>query len=139
MTICCNIRLFLTSFNTFWQHFATFDNVLAKFGEICQHLATLLFLTTFGNIWQLLSSCCLSSCHPVILSYCLPYILSFCPFAILSVWQPVNFLACELVLHIRSMISFGGFLAECLPCFLSLKARNHNFHLACCCVTKSVK
>ena len=97
-----NILQFLTNFSKFWQNLPTFG-----------HFAI------FDNFWQLLSSCCLSSCHPVILSYCLPYILSFCPFAILSVWQPVNFLACELVLHIGSMISFGGFLAECLPCCLT--------------------
>ena len=74
----------------------------------------------------------MSSCHIVIFTSCHSVLLSSCQSGILSICQFVNFpasellslrtfrvahlRACELVLHII-MISFGGFLAECLPCF----------------------
>ena len=85
-----------------------------------------IFLATFGNFCH---AVVLSSCHPVILSYTYLSVLSFCPFVIFTACQVANFWAsqlvsfslthfraCELVWHIRGMISFGGFLAECLPC-----------------------
>ena len=74
----------------------------------------------------------MSSCHIVIFTSCHSVLLSSCQSGILSICQFVNFpasellslrtfrlahlKACELVLHII-MISFGGFLAECLPCY----------------------
>ena len=73
----------------------------------------------------------MSSCHIVIFTSCHSVLLSSCQSGILSICQFVNFpasellslrtfwlahlRACELVLHIIK-ISFGGFLAECLPC-----------------------
>ena len=69
-----NIWLFLTTLDICLQHLATSSNfrqLLPKFGSVCQLLAALPFLTTLGNIWQLLLSCflhILSSCHLVILS-----------------------------------------------------------------------
>ena len=75
----------------------------------------------------------MSSCHIVIFTSCHSVLLSSCQSGILSICQFVNFpasellslrtfrvahlRACELVLHII-MISFGGFLAECLPCYM---------------------
>ena len=121
MSTCQLVTMFVNG----WKLLAIFDN-FGLFSKVTQHLPTFgdfAISDNFCNIWQLLSSCCV-----VILSYCHLYTLSFCPFVILSVLQSVNLSACqfaslwsfqhtcELVLHIRSVISFGGFLAECLPC-----------------------
>ena len=75
------------------------------------------FLTFFGT----LSSChlvILSSLHLIILPFCHFVILAACQFASSLAFQIAHLGACEIVLHIRSMISFGGFLAECLPCLI---------------------
>ena len=108
--------------------------LLAKLSNFCQLLLPMPFLTTFGSIWQLLATfvillycplVILSSRHSVLFSSCQSGSLSICQLVnflaceLLSLWtfQIVHLGACELVLHITSMISFGGFLAECLPCF----------------------
>ena len=110
--------------------------LLAKLSNFCQLLLPMPFLTTFGSIWQLLATfvillycplVILSSRHSVLFSSCQCGSLSICQLVnflaceLLSLWtfQIVHLGACELVLHITSMISFGGFLAECLPCCIS--------------------
>ena len=117
LSICCNICQFMTTFSKVWRRmptirdFTMFDIFFATFGNFCDAVV-------------------LSSCHPVILSYTHLSVLSFCPFVIFTACQVANFWAsqlvsfslthfraCELVWHIRGMISFGGFLAECLPCY----------------------
>ena len=91
----------------FWQ-------LLAKFGNFCNPVVS----SSCHPV--ILSSCHLvifSSLHLVILSFCHLVSLAACQFVSLWAFQLAHLGACELVLHIGSMISFGGFLAECLPCF----------------------
>ena len=134
----------LTTFGNFWQLFAKFGNfcqVLAPLpflttwqllsSYLCHFRQLLATLATF----VILLYCplvILSSCHIVILSSRHFVLFSSCQSGSLSICQLINCLACELlslwtfhiahlracklVLHITNMISFGGFLAECLPC-----------------------
>ena len=114
-------RQLLIPVDNVWQLFTNF----AQFGNVCQLFATLPFLTTFGNIWQLLSSCCLvlSPYHLVIWSYCHLYVLSFCPFVILSVWQPVKMSACQFAsLWASQLVNFSAWASWSLrACFTYLK------------------
>ena len=110
-----------------WQ---SFSYLLATFSKFWQRLPSFREFAIFDSFWQnLQTSVILLSCHPVILSSwhilisssCHSVLLSSCQsgsLSIVSLWafQLAHLGACELVLHIRSMISFGGFLAECLPC-----------------------
>ena len=64
-------------------HVFSDGQLLAKFVGVCQHWRLYIF-------WQ-------NVFHPVILLYCNLYILSFGPFVILSVWQHVKLLICELL------------------------------------------
>ena len=131
----------LATFSNVWQYLAKFDSV-CQFWHFCHNWQ---LLAAFGNFCHLvvLSSSCLviqSSCHPVILSSCHLDIFTSCHFVLLLSFQPgslsicqlvvllacdllslwafqlAHLGACQLVSHIKSMISFGGFLAECLPC-----------------------
>ena len=100
----------------FWQLLATFGNFCHPAVLSCHHI-----------IWWSGHIVIFTSCHSVLLSSCQSGSLSKCQLVnlqaceLLSLWtfQLEHLGACELVLHIWSMISFGGFLAECLPCLIS--------------------
>ena len=87
----------LPTFGKFWQLLTTFVNLLqymAIYDNVWQSLATYAnywrlhhVWHLFGNIWQLLSCCCLvilSSCHFVILSSSQP--VKLLTFELLSLW-----------------------------------------------------
>ena len=146
LSICANVCQWLETFCNFWQLIVIFGylfwQLLIPVGNIWQLSTTFSKvwqrLPTFGDFCHpvVLTSChsvILSSPHIVLSTSCYSVLLSSCQFGSLSICQLVNLLACELlslwtfqfahlgtcelVLHIRSMISFGGFLAECLPYF----------------------
>ena len=112
LSTCDNVCQDLETIGNFWR-------LVAIFGYFCH-----LFIPV-GNILRLLTSCHIvnyTSCHSVLLPSCQSGSLSICQLVnfaaceLLSLWSFQLASACKLVLHIRSMISFGGFLAECLPC-----------------------